>query len=136
MKLNILAVFSGSAYLGAHSKWLYAILTNPELPSSYAGYAGVELAVIALLVWCVAAAVWRQILQDDKPNKAGHNVPKLRWIAKDERLPTEADADEFAKVEAWGHRGHVFQVAWHCVKIHSDVTHWAPRNHVRKPEGI
>lgn len=46
------------------------------------------------------------------------------WIDRDDRLPTEADADEFNCVIVWHVFNGVMITGWHNVVQNSFISHW------------
>lgn len=46
------------------------------------------------------------------------------WIDRDERLPTEADADEFNCVLVWHVYNGVMITGWHNVAGNRFISHW------------
>lgn len=48
------------------------------------------------------------------------------WISVDERMPTEADADEFNCVIVWHVYNGVMITGWHRVAENRFISHWVP----------
>ena len=56
------------------------------------------------------------------------------WISVDERMPTEADADEFNCVIVWHVYNGVMITGWHNVAYNRFISHWVPT--IPRPENI